>query len=263
MIQVDKTRCVGCATCVADCISGVLSVEEGTAQVSGPCLQCGHCVALCPHGAISIPNYSDPCIAYDPETFDLPTQTVLNALKFRRSVRHFKEELVSYEHLHLLMDAAAHTATAKNQQACRFTFIQDSLDDFKGMVWRELEQRYESGEQAPLLRETLERFFELRQGKPAQDYLFRNAPAVLCIQAPDPVDAGLAAQAIELVASTLSLGVLYNGYLRRTIVGLPSAQERLDMDLEEKPLVVCMLLGYSDVRYLRTAPRRNPSVVLR
>ena len=83
------------------------------------------------------------------------------------------------------------------------------------------------------------------------------------MQAPAPVDAGLAASAIEMVGPTLGIGVLYNGYLRRTIVAMPDIQAYLDMDLEEKPLVVCMLIGYSDVEYKRTAPRRNPSVVLR
>ena len=86
---------------------------------------------------------------------------------------------------------------------------------------------------------------------------------MLCIQAPDPVDAGLAASAIEMVGTTLGIGVLYNGYLRRTIAAMEDIQAYLDMDLEEKPLVVCMLMGYSDVKYQRTAPRRNPSVVLR
>ena len=105
--------------------------------------------------------------------------------------------------------------------------------------------------------------FALRQKNPPLDFLFRNAPAVLCIQAPDPLDGGLAASAIEMVGTTLGIGVLYNGYLRRCIASNDEAQRYLDMDLEEKPLVACMLLGYSDVVYQRSAPRRNPSVVLR
>ena len=263
MIVIDEQRCVGCGTCVADCVSGTIQVHEGKAHIKGPCFQCGHCVALCPHEAISVSNYSDPSIAYDEETCSLATTNVLNALKFRRSIRHFQKRTISYDDLHILMDAAAHTPTAKNAQACRFVFIQDSLSLVKDMVWNWLRVAYDTNQDMPIPWETIKQFFALRDADQPQDFLFRNAPAVLCIQAPDPVDAGLAASAIELVGTTLGIGVLYNGYLRRAIGAMPELQAYLDMDLEEKPLVVCMLIGYSNVTYLRSAPRRNPSVVLR
>lgn len=288
MIQIDETRCVGCGTCVEDCVSGTIKLVDNKARVDEECFQCGHCVAICPHEAVSIPNYSDACISYDEATFDLPTQNVLNTIKFRRSIRRFTSDAVTYDDLHVLMDAAAHMPTAKNTQACRFVFIQDSLEQMKETVWSNLRTAYHAGEETPLPREVLERFFALkgidaqrsgaehvctdgacsdsvcgeRVGAPV-DFLFRNAPAVLCIQAPDPVDAGLAAAAIELAGTTCGIGVLYNGYLRRTIAGMSDVQQYLDMDLDEKPLVVCMLIGYPDVTYCRTAPRRNPSVVLR
>ncbi|MEF2655267.1 MAG: nitroreductase family protein [Eggerthellaceae bacterium] len=288
MIQIDETRCVGCGTCVEDCVSGTIKLVDNKARVDEECFQCGHCVAICPHEAVSIPNYSDACISYDEATFDLPTQNVLNTIKFRRSIRRFTSDAVTYDDLHVLMDAAAHMPTAKNTQACRFVFIQDSLEQMKETLWSNLWTAYRAGEETPLPREVLERFFALK-GIDAQqsgaehvctdgacsdpvrgecvgapvDFLFRNAPAVLCIQAPDPVDAGLAAAAIELAGTTRGIGVLYNGYLRRAIAGMSDVQQYLDMDLNEKPLVVCMLIGYPDVTYRRTAPRRNPSVVLR
>lgn len=263
MICIDKDRCTGCGSCVADCISGVLSISEGKAQVAGECLRCGHCVAICPQAAPSISIYSDTPVDYDAKTFDIPTQNMLNTIKFRRSVRQFKKGPLSYDDLHTLIDAAAHTPTAKNAQACRFVFIQDSLEEFKQTVWRNIQIAFDEGKELPIPRSSIESFLKLRHAEQPQDYLFRNAPAVLCVQAPDPVDAGLAASAIEMVGTTLGIGVLYNGYLRRTIVAMPDIQSYLDMDLEEKPLVVCMLIGYSDIEYKRTAPRRNPSVVLR
>ena len=137
------------------------------------------------------------------------------------------------------------------------------LDVYKRQIWSNLRSAFEEQRELPIPQESVQNFLNLREGEHPQDYLFRNAPAVLCIQAPDPVDAGLAASAIEMVGTTLGIGVLYNGYLRRTIAAMEDIQAYLDMDLEEKPLVVCMLMGYSDVKYQRTAPRRNPSVVLR
>lgn len=263
MIRIDEQRCIGCGTCVSDCISGVISLQDGKACVSSDCFQCGHCVAICPQKAVSIPAYADPCVEYDSKSFDIPTENMLNSIKFRRSVRHFKNKPLSMNDLHTLMDAAAHTPTAKNTQACRFVFIQDGLDEIKDMVWGSLRKGYENKTDLPIPNGTVGKFLELLDRDDSTDYLFRDAPAVLCIQAPDPVDAGLAASAIEMVGTTLGIGVLYNGYLRRTIMCTPEVVTHLDMDLQEKPLVVCMLIGYSDVEYKRTAPRRNPSVVLR
>ena len=114
----------------------------------------------------------------------------------------------------------------------------------------------------PIPAETLGRFIENRRADPKDDYLFRDAPAVLFIESPDPLDAGLAAGAIEMVAHTLGIGVLYNGYLRRVVDSCPAARAYFDMS-DERGLNVCMLLGYQQKRYYRTVPRRFPSVVLR
>ena len=162
MIQIDETRCVGCGSCVEDCVSGTIKLVDNKARVDEECFQCGHCVAICPHEAVSIPNYSDACIAYDEATFALPTQNVLNAIKFRRSIRRFTSDAVTYDDLHVLMDAAAHMPTAKNTQACRFVFIQDSLEQMKETVWNNLWTAYCAEEETPLPREVLERFFALK-----------------------------------------------------------------------------------------------------
>ena len=85
------------------------------------------------------------------------------------------------------------------------------------------------------------------------DFLFRNAPAVVFIAAERADDAGLAAQNMELMAASLGLGMLFNGYLCRAADEVPAV--RAFLEAEEKPLQMCMLLGYPAVSYLRTAPR--------
>lgn len=263
MVVIDKERCTGCGTCVKDCVSRNLVVEDGCARVLDSCFNCGHCVAICPHAAPSIPEYPATCVDYSASTFDIATENLLNTVKFRRSIRDFEDRAVSMEDLHILMDAASHMPTAKNTQSCRFVFVQDSLPEFRDVVWRDMTRwREAGGHEGAFDAGTLERFFTLREGSPSQDYLFRNAPAVLLIEAPDPVDAGLAAAAIELVGATRGIGVLYDGYLRRALVASEGARAYTDSS-PEKPLHVCMLVGYPRVRYCRTAPRRNPSVVLR
>ncbi len=261
-VIIDQERCTGCGKCVNDCIQFNLELREGKAHALSECMKCGHCVAICPEGAPSLPCYADVPVEYDAKTFDLPTENLINSIKFRRSIRDFKDEPISMEHLHLLMEAGGHTPTAKNAQMCRFDFIQDSLPEFKELVWSYLEDVYETDRIMPIPAETLGRFIDRRRKDPADDYLFRNAPAVLFIETPDPLDAGLAAGAIEMVAHTLGIGVLYDGYLRRVVDSCPAARTYFDMS-DERGLNVCMLLGYQNKKYFRTAPRRFPSVVLR
>ena len=172
-----------------------------------------------------------------------------------------KHEPISMEHLHLLMEAGGHTATAKNTQMCRFDFLQDSLPEFKELIWSYLSEVYETDRIMPIPAETLGRFIENRRTDPKNDYLFRDASAVLFIRllfclmrARSRSDRNGGAYA--------RYRRLYNGYLRRVVDSCPAARAYFDMS-DERGLNVCMLLGYQQKRYYRTAPRRFPSVVLR
>ena len=102
------------------------------------------------------------------------------------------------------------------------------------------------------LGEALQAFLrDAQAGK--QDFLFRDAPAVAYVAAERADDAGLAAQNMELMAASLGLGVLFNGYLCRASEELPAV--RAFLEAGEKPLQMCLLLGYPAVSYPRTAPR--------
>ena len=102
-------------------------------------------------------------------------------------------------------------------------------------------------------------FNRRRKKNPQDDYLFRNAPAALFITSDWPLDAGLAAQNIENMAASLGMGALYNGYLAR----IADANDTLKqwLEIEGKTIKACMLLGYPDRTYMRTAPRKKANVI--
>lgn len=297
MIEIDTSKCIGCGACASNCVAhnidmvtrgensefaGVgsnagieVGVDARVAKVLHECFLCGQCVAICPEGAPCNPYYQEELVTYDPETCDLPTQNVVNTVKLRRSIRNFAGQAISHEIWRMLtVDVGGHTPTAKNRQQNRFYIIQNQLPEFKDLIWNALRQAYEATtyeeEQAraktgrptlPADYQTIGRMLaNYDEGR--EDYLFRNAPSVLCIESADPLDGGLAAGTIEIAASTVGIGVLYNGYLRRAIEILPEAGAFLDRD-PGKPLAACMLVGYPDVVFERSAPRRRPSVILR
>lgn len=261
MIEIDQTKCVGCGKCAADCISLNIEIKDKKAFPRKDCFHCGHCVAICPTGAVSIPEYDmEDVEAYDPGTFQLDPQTLLHAIKFRRSVRCFKQEKVKREHLELLLQAGRYTATAKNNQGSWFVFVQEQREEFGARMWQYIEDM-EQQEGRKIAKEKVPYlvFNRRRKADPQDDFLLRNAPAVLFITSDWPLDAGLAAQNVENMAVALGMGALYNGYLARLVN--ESEELKQWLGIEGKEIRACMLLGYPERSYARTAPRQKANVV--
>lgn len=260
MVQIDSKKCVGCGLCAADCISLNIQVEAGKANVQDACFLCGHCVAICPKNAVSISEYDMEDVEnYEEGKFTLEADQFLRSIKFRRSIRDFKQQKVEQKVLEQLLQAGRYTATAKNSQNCCFVFVQEKRDELKQDLWEFIDQRVQ--EQAGQIVQDLipyAAFNERRKADPQDDYLFRNAPVVLYITAEYALDAGLAAQNIENMAAAMGMGALYNGYLANITNQDQKVKEWLG--IADKEIRACMLLGYPGRSYWRTAPRREADV---
>ncbi len=54
-IKVDKEKCTGCESCVAECPSEAISITSDKAVVDVEnCVDCGVCVDACPEEAIAM-----------------------------------------------------------------------------------------------------------------------------------------------------------------------------------------------------------------
>lgn len=201
-------------------------------------------------------------IEYTPDTFSLSPENLLNSIKFRRSIRNYKERPIEDEKRDLILQAGRYTATAKNNQDCHFIFVQNELETLKKYVWDSIDSIEAKGaRQIPQEFLPFVSFNRRRKKNPADDFLFRNAPAVLFITSDWPLDAGLAAQNMELMAVASGLGALYNGYLAR----IANENEALKdwLGIPGKTIKACMLLGYPNVKYERTAPRKEANIILK
>lgn len=256
-----QNNCTGCGLCAADCVSGVLALQNGKAIAAKECIHCGHCVAVCPVGAPIIPGYDMADVHPVDQTKFIRPEALLHTIQARRSIRRYQQRPVEPEKLHVLFQAGRYTATAVNCQGCRFILVQERLEEFKKLIWDGIGALLSSSETIPEAIAPYAQMYDQKQRDPKADFLFRNAPAVLFVAAQRPWDAGMAAQNMELAAVSQGLGMLYNGFLLRAAALVPGAVQWLDAN--EKPLAACMLLGYPDVRYRRTAPRRGADIVLR
>lgn len=260
MVKIEQEKCIGCGLCAVDCIAFNIQIQEQKAVVKNECFQCGHCVAICPKGAVSIPEYEMKDVEeYEKETFHLDPKTLLHSIKFRRSIRHYKEKPVEQDVLEQILQAGRYSATAKNTQNCHFVFVQKEVAELKDRVWGRIDQVVkEQGREISRDYLPFAAFNKRRKADPKDDFLFRNAPVVLYIATDCVIDAGLAAQNMENMAVALGLGVLYNGYLAR--VTNENQELKAWLGIEGKEIAACMLLGYPDRVYQRTAPRREANV---
>ncbi|MDN0059850.1 nitroreductase family protein [Mediterraneibacter glycyrrhizinilyticus] len=263
MVVVEREKCIGCGLCVKDCPAGKLKLEEKKAVYTPECIQCGHCIAVCPQAAVSIPEYDMGDVEeFDKETFAVDPEHFLRAVKFRRSVRSYREKPVEREKLERILQAGRYTPTAKNSQSCRFIVLQDELDEFKRLLWEEIPKLAEQMKKEMPQYAMLFKFMYRRWKKdPEDDQLFFNAPSCILIASENPLDGGLAAANMETMVVAEGAGVLYSGYLQRIIEASSTLKEWLQ--IEERHLTCCMLVGYPAVTYKRTAPRKKADIIWR
>lgn len=257
MIKIND-NCTGCGLCIDDCISKAISMKGGRAQVEHSCIKCGHCYAICPVEAPKITGVDmDDVEVMNPAGF-IDINELLHTIKGRRSIRKYQERSIEEDKLNMMFEAGRYTATAVNYQDLRFIVVQDRLEEFKALIWNGLAEMAKSPEQYP----GIERYASHLAKKvkdPNDDYLFRNAPAIIFIVTDRVLDAGLAAQNMELAAVAQGLGVMYNGYMTRAANLVPGVADWLKT--QGRPVSACMLAGYPDVTYLRTAPHKAADVI--
>ena len=267
MINIDLGRCTGCGSCEKDCFSQNIFVKDGKAQrVSEFCIRCGHCVAVCPSYAVEITEY-DMADVTTLAPLNITSEELLSLIKARRSIRQYQERPIEPELVKLIIEAGRYTPTASNRQELTFVVIEKEMQTFRALVIDNLLElgraMLTSEDVSELLKIYARRWIEIegayKKDPEKKDSVFLGAPLVILIAGDNPIDAGLAASNMELVACANKLGVLYSGFITRgsagekvkTTVGIPP----------EKEVLVTLLVGYPNVKYHRTAPRKKADIV--
>ncbi|MBR2768430.1 MAG: nitroreductase family protein [Solobacterium sp.] len=249
-VLIDREKCIGCGLCVKDCPNACLTMNEGRACVNdGACIQCGHCYAVCPGNAVSMPGLNctdEPVRAMS----ELDSDTLLSAMRSRRTIRQFTDQPVEEEKLIKILQAGRYCPTGGNSQTVEFTIL--------GSRQAEAEQicvdLFRTGQKiaAP--------FAEFLQRINITDhFFFKGAPLVIVVSARSAVDGALASSYMEIMAESLGLGVLYSGFFR-ACASFSAKLRKLIHLAPGKQVVTCMVIGYPAVKYQRIAPRKEMQV---
>lgn len=274
-MAINLDKCIGCGSCVKECTRNLLAIQNGKAVVTGSfCMLCGHCVAACPVDAIRISGMdASEAVEYDPGTFIVAPENLLNTMKFRRSIRFFRDEPVSDADLNLLIEAGRYAPTGANRQKKRYIVLRNRLDEITELSLKTLHDAALNMENDPALKGVLrykEKWMTLyRQYQAAQkDGLFYHAPIVILVIDSEPshsnstlLNAGLAAANIELMAHVIGLGACYIGFFAWAVKLNPQLAELVSLQPGEE-LVAALAVGKPDTCFYRTVSRSKPNVTI-
>ena len=262
MIRIDENMCIRCGKCVCDCIVGILQkgsdgvpmIPEGLENV---CINCQHCLAICPAGAVECNNVkASDCFP----SGELPESTkMLNLLRMRRSVRHYKNENIPPEIMAQLKDSLAWTPTGCNDHRLAFRIIEDrsQMDFFRQETASMLKKLIRWGILGlfyPRLKHYLNRILA------GEDVVYRNAPHMIVALTPKnapckEADPWIALSYFDLLAQSFKLGTCWCGFAVYAIKFNKKIQKRLNIPKNYKVGSV-LLFGSPSITYARST---NPA----
>ena len=267
IIKADPEKCVKCGICSKVCPSCIIEMgEAGPICVNDmACMSCGHCVSVCPTGALM----NSRCPWDETEPIPMPvldSQTALNFLRMRRSIRNFTDEMVSEEKIRQLLDAGRYAPTAANSQGLYYLVINDQELIHKIIECTADWMQEETDNHSPRRRYFM-KVLEVYRNRHI-DIIGRNAKQLIFTLARRLNVTGISnceqAQAyIELYAPTLGLGTTIMGFIE-TCAQMDYKPLRELLQVPAKQVIVgCMLVGYPKYKYHRLVDRQHLKVEFR
>lgn len=223
------------------------------------CILCGHCIAVCPTEAILYENMGS-----EPYTFEgiknvpgyVPYEKIFNFINAIRSTRQYKKDKVPDELLKKVVRAMQIAPTGSNMRDQNFKVITDS-ELIKSLGIAVMDERMKLVVDDPAMIERL-KISEQRYGVP----LYHDAPALIIMYCSgtnsiDHYNIGIAVTYGRLIAHSLGLGTVWNGYTsgifeqHKEIMKIAGVRGKSWGVLE---------VGYPVVQYERVPPRPEKKI---
>lgn len=249
-VIIDSNQCIGCGQCVRVCVANNLVINQQKATIkSKDCVMCGQCSAICPKKAISISGYDDEPVEKT-KNVSLNPQEVLDTIRFRRSIRNFKQEAIPQEIIEQILEAGRLTHTAENAQDVSFVVLSKQ----KEAVEKRAVHLFR------LIKPLADIVSPIAKNTAIDDhFFFFNAPLVIVILAKNKTNGILAAQNMEFVAEANGLGVLYSGFF--TMAANASGKIKKAIQLPKgKKVAMTLVMGVPSVKYLRSTAHKELDV---
>lgn len=266
MILFNENKCTGCTSCARDCFMNAIEIVDKKAKFKNTyCLECGHCVAVCPSGATCMEGYNmDEVEEIQPISFS--GDDLLHVMKSRRSIRQFSKKTIEAEKIAKLIQVGRYSPTGGNRQTVKFVVVEKEMKEFRRLV---IEALGKMGA-AMLADENTPKSFlayanmwvrahaGYKENPEATDPIFLDAPTIMLLADESQVNVGVAASRIELAAHAYGIGSVYSGFIAKACQD-PDVKKFLGLD-DNDVVPISLILGYTNIKYFRTAPRKEANV---
>jgi len=272
ILNVDQEKCNRDGICIEVCPARIIEFKETDAfptlvdEGESFCINCGHCVAVCPHGAMSHRKMKPAdCPPVKKELLLTPEQ-MEQFLRYRRSIRAYKDNPIEKELVSRLIDIARYAPSGVNLQPVNWLVIYDSdnVQELTGLVvdW----MRHLVKEDSPLSA-AMHLGRMVSAWEDGKDRICRNAPHLIIANAHKtdrtaPAACTIALAYLELATVPLGLGACWAGYFNAAANFWPPLQTALALPKDH----VCfgaMMVGYPKFKYHRLPLRNDPRVTWR
>lgn len=249
-VLIQEEKCIGCGSCVKDCVAGFLKLKDGKAVVgTAGCIGCGHCYAVCPTEAITLPAMETENGEFVPFT-EFDSARLLQAMKSRRTIRQFQSREVEPEKVDMILEAGRYCPTGANAQDVAYTILGSRQDAIEALCVGLFRKGIgAAGKVSAMARNiTID-----------DHYFFKGAPLVIVVSAKSKGNANLASSYMEIMAESLGLGVLYSGFFISCASISGKVRKLLNLPAGHKAMT-CMVMGYPAVRYHRIPGRKKAQI---
>jgi nitroreductase/NAD-dependent dihydropyrimidine dehydrogenase PreA subunit len=284
--EVDLKICTKCGACTRACSLRLYYFRDDNLFVRRStdllCMECGHCFGVCPVNAIKLKRYPNEEIIEISENFEIPSYKVLmNLIKFRRSVRQFKQEPVPEDLWNKIIEVGRYSPTGHNDQSVHFTIVREPelLKKFSDVItqqykeltpifkdrtkWREFKSSVPR-ENLMIIEGILQGFSDMLKGMERGEEFWRWNGELIIIHAPKRTytlnhDCSLAANNIMLAAAALGLGTCSLGFATVSINQFENVAKVVQ--LPKNHLVgYTLAVGFPRVKYYRIPPRQPAKI---
>lgn len=269
LFHINEELCKKDGICATECPFMIIDFQDNNKfpqpfeHSEAVCINCGHCVAVCPHGAFNHKNLSpEDCLPADKKL--LPdAETTEHFLRYRRSIRNYKDKPIEKEKIEQLIHIASHAPSGHNRQPVVWQVIngKEKVKELSSLAidWMKHVIETQPGRAKMLHLEQITAAWEM-----GLDVISRKAPALVLVNGGknDPfADSAckIAMTYFDIAAPSLDLGTCWNGYFNMAATAWKPLQDALGFE-ESLTNFGTMMLGYPKFRYKRMPTRNTPQV---
>lgn len=270
LIQIDHEKCTLCKACVSNCHTTCMTVNENKLAIDYKlCSTCCQCIAICINSALSWEGNPSREI----QTELLPkSENILELLKARRSIRKFRDQQIDEEKLQSICQVAKLAPTnvydVELIVITDFNLIKDLEHIVINFIRKANSRLYSFLPVFKLLKRLTPAINEIDKVKTLntlkRESVFHGAPALIMVIA-DPrishseLSCQYSLYNMALIAQTMGIGSCISGAAKTILSRNKEVKRKLSVPKDKKILGV-LLLGYPNVRYIRTVEGNNAPV---